>query len=479
MPEFKPHNCPRIAETATTKDILNHLTGLPDPYPLYTSFNGAFRFSDESSLLNIINYLEASDEDFRVTWTYNSLAYALLGILIERISESSFADFMQTRVFAPLGMRNTSIVTSKSRNIQRAKPYIVLKGDLVQELPRKTFDGSSFAASFGIESSLNDLLTWSQAVIEVARINFPTSKSTPYSQILAAIQMTMEPGCQIQAREDGVVSFRTGWFHTTGQSIDFDIFYDLPIKTAIKVGFPTRAGVDPLSSYPSSFVNSANKPNTRSILYSNGYIKGFTSNLSVYPNSGHAVVVLGNSTGRSEPCGYVSRLLTALVCGDRIPADLMTVLCEEVGEFASRWETLAQALDLGNRPRDPILQSDCTKFAGCYKNAEIGLEIKIRFCDSGFSAIDSSVHERYGSLLFSFGDQPGVQIFLWKYEINVLCFFPSKQEFERLIMPPFADASQFLIHMHFENEGVPATGLWWQYERAYDALWLERKTDLY
>lgn len=477
MPGFQPQNCPQIATTATVKDILNHVTGLPDPYPLYTGFDGAFRFSDDSSLLNLINNLEASDEDFRVTWTYNSLVYALLGILIEKVGKSSFANFMKTRVFAPLGMRNTSIVTSQSSNIPRAKPYIVLKGNLVRELPTRTLYGSGFAASFGVESSLNDLLTWSQAVLEAARLNPTISISIPRSKVWAAIRRTLESGCQIQAREDGVVSFRTGWFHTTGQSISFDIFYDIPTKTASKVGFATSDGDDPYSRQGSSFVSHAFEPNTGSILYSNDYIKGFTSNLYIYPILGHAVVVLGNSTGRSEPCGYISQLLTALVCGDEIPADLVTMLGEETEEFASRWKTLARALDIGNTQRYPVLQSDCTKFAGCYKNAQTGLEIRIQSGEDGFLTIDSSPYEKNRSLLFCFGDQPELQLFLWKYEKSVLCFFPSKEKYDQLIMPPFADASQFLLHMHFDDEDIPATGLWWQYDRAYDALWLERETN--
>lgn len=162
------------------------------------------------------------------------------------------------------------------------------------------------------------------------------------------------------------------------------------------MGSPTRAVADPPSSYPSSSVNSAIKPNTRS-----SYTKSFTSSLYIYPTSGHAVVVLGNSTGRSEPCGYVSRLLTVLVRGDKIPADLTTVLGEEVDEFRSQWETFARALDLGNRQCDPILQPDCTKIAGNNKNAEIGLVMKIHFCDGDLSASDSSVHDRCGSFLFS------------------------------------------------------------------------------
>lgn len=477
MPGFQPQSCPRIAKTATVKDILNQLTGLPDPYSLYTGFDGTFRFSDDNSLLNILNNLEASDEDFRVTWTYNSLAYALLGILIEKISESSFADFMTSRVFAPLGMRNTAIATNQSKNIERAKPYIILEGNTIQELPTKTLDGNGFAASFGMESPLNDLLTWSQAVIEAVRMDPSTSVRSSRSKVLAAIRRTVEPGCQIQVTDDGVMSFRNGWFHTTGQSISFDIFYDPTIGSAGKVGFPSTAGADQDSSYHSSFENRGFKPNSRSILYSNGYIKGFTSNLYIYPDLGHAVVVLGNSTGRSEPCGYISRLLTALVCGDEIPPDLITVLRKEVEEFANRWETLAHALDLGNRDYYPITQSDCTKFTGCYKNAEIGLEINIHFCDSCVSG-SHSLPPDSSSLLFSFGDQNEVQLFLWKYENSVLCFFPSKKKFKQLIMPPFTDASQYFLHMHIANEGVPATGLWWQYGRAFDALWLDRQAYL-
>lgn len=460
------------------KDILNQITGLPDPYALYTGFNGAFRFRDDDSLLNLLNNLEASDEDFRVRWTYNSLAYALLGLLIERISGLSFTELMTTKVFAPLRMQNTTIVTRQSEKFERAKPYIILEGNSIQELPIQNFDGNGLAASFGMESPLNDLLTWSQAVIEAVNMDSSTSMSSSRSKVLAAIRRTFEPGYQIEATGDGVVSFRTGWFHTTGQSISFDIFYNPTIGRTSQIEPLDRAEADQQSTDRSSCESDTSTHNTRSILYSNGYIKGFTSNLHIYPDLGHAVVVIGNSTGRTEPCGYISRLLTAIVCGDEVPPDLMKELREEVEEFASRWETLAHTLDLGKRQYYPITPVDYTKFAGSYKNAEIELEINIYFCDSGVSTSDSPPCDESRPLLFSFGDQPEVQLFLWKYETNVLCFFPSEKMFKQLIMPPFADTSQYLLHMHTENEEALATGLWWQYDRAFDALWLSRQTYL-
>jgi CubicO group peptidase (beta-lactamase class C family) len=455
------------------------LTGLPDPYPLYTGFDGALRFRDDNSLLTLVNNLEASDEDLQTVWTYNSLVYALLSPLVENLSGLSFADFMKTRIFTPLGLRNTSIVTCKSEvgnsTAERAKPYVILEGNSVRELPTMTFDGNGFAASFGMASSTEDLLVWSQAVIEAAKMDFSMPISSSRQQLLAAIRRTIEPGCQIQVTNDGVMSYRTGWFHTTGQSISFDIFYNLTVGSASQIDFPMIAGANQQSNCNSSPENDTFKRGSRSILYSNGYIKGFTSNIHIYPDLGHAVVVLGNSTGRSEPCGYISRLLTALICGDEVPPDLIAVLKEEVEEFASRWETLAHALGSDRRQCHTTVQSDRTRFVGCYRNAEIGLEMKIQACSDGTSASGSLTFDEAGPLLFSFGDQLEVQLPLWYYEENVLCFFPPKDKFERAIMPPFADASQYLLHMHTEAENAPASGLWWQYDRAFDALWLSRQ----
>jgi hypothetical protein len=427
--------------------------------------------------MNLVNNLDVSDENFRTTWTYNSLAYSLLGMLIEKLSATSFADFIHERIHLPLNMRNSFVIRREDEicymGRKLAKPYIIQEGDQVREPPLMTFGDTPLAASFGMASSVSDLLIFSMAVIKASKLDLGAPRKSSEEAVLTAIRMIIQPGVPIRNVNDDVISYCAGWFHTTGRSISFDIFYDPLIKNApemdpkpVEEGHPKASGTNDARKDPF-------EPGSNSIFYGNGYTKGFTSNLHIYPDLGHAVVVLGNSTGRSEPCGYVSWLMTALVCGGRAPADLILVLQEEVEEFASRWKTLAQVLNFVEGQQHPTNQLDI-KFVGGYKNVEFGIEILIQNLRTGSqSSADSSLVDAE-PLLFSFGDQAEIQLPLWKHKDEVLCFFPGKEEFERKIMPPFSSASQYLLHMHLKAENEAAIGVWWQYDGGSDALWFSR-----
>ncbi len=202
---------------------------MPDPYALYIGVDGALRSYDEDSLFKLINNLQANDENFRTSWTYNSLTYALLGLLIEKLSGLSFAEYMHVKIFSPLGLENTSIIVPDSedrlRTADKAVPYVVIGGTTVQAIRVNGYKrGNGFAASLGMQSSTEDLLKWSQAVIEASNMGYSTSAKSPRLRLLAAIRRTVEPACQIQALPDGLMSYCAGWFHTTGKSITFDIF---------------------------------------------------------------------------------------------------------------------------------------------------------------------------------------------------------------------------------------------------------------
>jgi hypothetical protein len=390
-------------------------------------------------------------------------------LIIETVSKLSFSDFLTSRILVPLGMRDSSILTlaPQDRNSSEtvASGYVVLPEDDLRELPITQWDNNYFAASFGMSSSTNDQLLWAKAVIDAHRDD-TGPVSTPYRQVLAAIRLTMEPGCQIRIMDQDVMSYRAGWFHTVGQMIDFNIFYD-PLVGSTPQEHPlmnTKANGEGTTT--TSQLEDMPAHESRSILYSNGYCKGFTSCIYVYPDLGHAVVVLGNSTGRSEPCGYVSRLLAALVCGDSIQFDSIAALQEEVEEFASRWTTLYQAFGLATSQYHPISVDDHERYAGYYRDVELGFGMRIFACS------------KTKGLMFCFDDQPTMQLGLWEYKKHVLCFFPPEAEFTRKIMPPFADTSQYLLHMQMQADPNCAWGLWWQYDRGVDASWLEKQTCL-
>lgn len=54
---------------------------------------------------------------------YNSLATAILGVVIERATSQSYAHYLQTKVWIPLGMESDAYVTLDSKTSHHAKAY--------------------------------------------------------------------------------------------------------------------------------------------------------------------------------------------------------------------------------------------------------------------------------------------------------------------------------------------------------------------
>jgi CubicO group peptidase (beta-lactamase class C family) len=107
-------------------------------------------------------------------WAYRNINYMLLTKIVEVVSNQSFADFMEKRVFRPLGMMHTEINDDSTAVIpHRATGYAPRSNHRVIEELRevgvriKPGDGwvrlvrvSPHFGGSGIFTSLNDLLLW-------------------------------------------------------------------------------------------------------------------------------------------------------------------------------------------------------------------------------------------------------------------------------------------------------------------------------
>jgi CubicO group peptidase (beta-lactamase class C family) len=63
-------------------------------------------------------------------WQYSNLGYITLGILIHKISGKYYGDFLQDRVFQPLGMSSTRIINEAEIIANRAAGYQLVKNEI-------------------------------------------------------------------------------------------------------------------------------------------------------------------------------------------------------------------------------------------------------------------------------------------------------------------------------------------------------------
>ena len=137
VPEFKgiqlktPQGLVAPQRLVTVKDLLTHTSGIdtgavtPPGAPVDTLPLAAMAVAFAKKPLT---------DQPGSKWTYNNNAINLLGRIIEVASGKPYADFMQERLFDPLGMENTTFWPSPDHLDVLAKPYSKSKdsGELVE-----------------------------------------------------------------------------------------------------------------------------------------------------------------------------------------------------------------------------------------------------------------------------------------------------------------------------------------------------------
>lgn len=142
-------------------DLLHHTSGLAD----YTG--DAWNGSDaEFANLNLEAHLTwLNDQDILaepgVAYEYNNSGYALLALIVQRVSGQPFATFMATEIFQPLGMASTQVYRQLGQTVpNQATGYIVYNSDAIEpsSLP------SVIAGDGNVFSSIIDLAQYDIAL---------------------------------------------------------------------------------------------------------------------------------------------------------------------------------------------------------------------------------------------------------------------------------------------------------------------------
>ena len=95
-------------------------------------------------------------------WVYSNSGYVLLGLVVQKVSGTTFPDFLQQRIFQPLNMRNTiAYVRGVNDVLNRALGHSLEGKSWVQTDQSPT---SATLGGGGIYSSLDDLAKWDGAL---------------------------------------------------------------------------------------------------------------------------------------------------------------------------------------------------------------------------------------------------------------------------------------------------------------------------
>jgi CubicO group peptidase (beta-lactamase class C family) len=141
----------------TVRELLSHTAGFTD-YP--KDFDEQKNYT-EDELLKIVEAIPLAFSP-GTNWEYSNLGYLTLGILIHKMTGEFYGDFLQQRIFRPLGMTATRIISEADIIPDRSAGYRLFNGEVknqtwVSPSLNTTADGSLYF-------SIVDLAKWDAAL---------------------------------------------------------------------------------------------------------------------------------------------------------------------------------------------------------------------------------------------------------------------------------------------------------------------------
>ncbi|MEE9430212.1 MAG: serine hydrolase domain-containing protein [Melioribacteraceae bacterium] len=151
---------PKYGNKITIKNILQHTSGLVD-YENFVNKTDTIQLKDKD-VLNILMEQDSTYFEPGAKHKYSNSGYAILAILIEKLSGKTYAKFLNSRIFKPLKMNN-SIAYEKgiSEIINRSYGYSKSDSGFVFSDQSLT---SAVLGDGGIYSSTIDLIKWNSEV---------------------------------------------------------------------------------------------------------------------------------------------------------------------------------------------------------------------------------------------------------------------------------------------------------------------------
>ncbi len=141
-----------VTENFTIRDLLTHRSGLKDVS------GGILWYHSDYSRIDIIKKLKYLEpvSGFREKPAYQNVMYVVAGEIVREVSGMSWDDFLRTRVFEKLGMKNsTSVSAIRETSDNIARPHIWNENYQKETIEQES--GDNLASGGFIYSSVNDM----------------------------------------------------------------------------------------------------------------------------------------------------------------------------------------------------------------------------------------------------------------------------------------------------------------------------------
>jgi CubicO group peptidase (beta-lactamase class C family) len=153
LPWFRLY-APYVTESVTIRDLLAHRVGVGRMTGNRITW---LPHRDREELAYRIRYL-GPEQSFRNGYVYSNVMYMVAGEVVRAAAGASWDDFVEERIFGPLGMeRSNTSVTRIADGDNAAWPHQEIEGEVVP-IPRRNFD--AVGPSAAINTSVAEIATW-------------------------------------------------------------------------------------------------------------------------------------------------------------------------------------------------------------------------------------------------------------------------------------------------------------------------------
>lgn len=178
----------------TLHQLMGHISGLPD-------FENAFGYDIYREILSDADFLKrliALPIDFApgTSWSYSNTNYWLLARVIERVSGQTYAEFMQEKVFLPLGMRATRTALPAQLLPGRASGYRLAAGRLEN---REAIQPGTGRGLGDVATTIDDMARWEREQREPRLLKPETAG------------LARQP---VKLNDGSATNYGYGWFNT-------------------------------------------------------------------------------------------------------------------------------------------------------------------------------------------------------------------------------------------------------------------------
>jgi len=150
------------AEAITVEQLLTHTSGIRSYNDVPSALIG---IREDKTPMQLVEGIRNEKPAFAPgeSWMYSNSGYLFLGIIIEKASGMKYADYMQTKLFTPLGLKNTFVEDETQIVAGRVKGYAIGPDNVLRNAGYMNMTQPYAAGS--IESNVDDLARWNELLV--------------------------------------------------------------------------------------------------------------------------------------------------------------------------------------------------------------------------------------------------------------------------------------------------------------------------